>query len=125
MRASSKYLLILALLGLVGGVFVASSDMNLPLALEVVMPLGAIFTGLFLVSLLLKKEVVKFNEDERLKNEAIKLYQSSLSSLPKKDGEKTFGSPHPVEIMERKAETRRERTEEEAVELRRNEGDPN
>jgi hypothetical protein len=125
MRASPKSLLALALIGLVGGVFVASSHRNLPLALEVVMPLGAIFTGLFLVSLLLKNEVVKFNDDERLKNEAIKRYRSSVFDPPGKHTEETFNAPVTIKVVERKPKIRHEETVEEAVEVWRNEGDPN
>ena len=125
MKASPKKLLVLELTGLVGGVFVASSRRNLHLALEIVMPLGAIFTGLFLVSLLLKKEVVKFNDDERLKNEAINRYRSSFLATPKKRKKEASDAPAAIKIAERKPEVRHEQTVEEAVEAWRNEGDPN
>jgi predicted component of type VI protein secretion system len=124
MRASPKSLLALALIGLVGGVFIASSHRNLPLALEVVMPLGAIFTGLFLVSLLLKNEVIKFNDDERLKNEAIKRYRSSVFDPPEKHTEETSNAPVTIKVAERKPEIRHEETVEESVEAWRHEGDP-
>ena len=123
MKASPKWLLILALSGLAVGVFVASSHRNLPLAFEIAMPLGAIFTGLFLVSLLLKKEVVKFNEDESFKIEAIKRYQSFYS--PKKLNEEDSGAPRILKAVERRTETRDEEAVERAVEAWRNEGDPN
>jgi TctA family transporter len=106
MRASPKSLLALALIGLAGGVFIASSHRNLPLALEVVMPLGAIFTGLFLVSLLLKNEVIKFNDDERLKSEAIKRYRSSVFDPPEKHTEETSNAPVTIKVAERKREIR-------------------
>jgi len=93
MSASLKLLLTLALVGLVGGVLVASSQSNPPLALEVVMPLGAIFTGLFLVSLLLRNEVVKFDDDERLKNEAAKRYRSSFIGTLKKPEKEASDAP--------------------------------
>jgi len=125
MRASPKSLLTLALIGLAGGIFVASSHRNLPLALEVAMPLGAIFTGLFLVSLLLKNEVVKFNDDERLKNEAIKRRRSSVLDPPGKHTEETSNAPIIIKVAERKPKIRQEETAEEAVEAWRNEGDPN
>jgi predicted component of type VI protein secretion system len=124
MRASPKSLLALALIGLAGGVFIASSHRNLPLALEVVMPLGAIFTGLFLVSLLLKNEVIKFNDDERLKNEAIKRYRSSVFDPPEKHTEETSNAPVTIKVAERKPEIRHEETVEESVEAWRHEGDP-
>jgi len=76
--------MVLALIGLVGGVLVASSPRNLPLALEIVMPLGVIFTGLFLVSLMLRGEAAKFDEDQRLKNEAIKRHQPPAIEPSKK-----------------------------------------
>jgi len=125
MSASPKSLLALALTGLIGGVFVASSQRNLPLALEVVMPLGAIFTGLFLVSLLLKNEVVKFNDDERLKNEAAKRYRSSTFEPPEKRTEEASDTSVTLKVAGRKPEMRHEQTVEEAVEAWRNEGDPN
>jgi hypothetical protein len=120
MKASPKYLLILALLGLVGGLFVASSDRNLPPTLDVFMPLGAIFTGLFLVSLLLKKEVVKFNEDQRLRKEAIKLYQSSACDPAKEYNEEDSSAPRTMNVVERNREIRCEG----AVEVGRKAGDP-
>ena len=125
MRASPKTLLVLALTGLVGGVFVASSHRNLPLALEIVMPLGVIFTGLFLVSLMLRGEAVKFDEDQRLKNEAIKRYQSPVFEPPKKHkGENSSASGSTIKVAERKPKIRHERAAEEAVEVWRNEGAP-
>ena len=123
MKASPKWLLVLALSGLVGGVLVASSHRDLPLALDVVMPLGAIFTGLFLVSLLLKKEAAKFNEDERSKIEAIKLYQSSNS--PKTPGEDTSVTPRVPKAAEQTPQAHDDEAVEQAVEAWRNEGDPN
>jgi len=116
--------MVLALTGLVGGIFVASSDRNLPLALEIVMPLGAIFTGLFLVSLMLRGEAAKFDEDQRLKNEAIKRYQLPAIEPPKKQTREIFGVPGTIRLTEKKTEIH-ERAAEEAVEAWRNEGDPN
>jgi hypothetical protein len=84
--------MVLALVGLVGGVLVASSDRNLPLALEIVMPLGVIFTGLFLVSLMLRGETAKFDEDQRWKNEAIKRYQPPAIEPSKKHAEGIKGA---------------------------------
>jgi len=114
--------MVLALTGLFGGVFVASSHRNLPLALEIVMPLGVIFTGLFLVSLILRGEAAKFDEDQRLKNEAIKRYQPPAIEPPKKHAEEIFGVPSAIRSTEKKLEIH-ERTVEEAVEAWRDEGD--
>ena len=104
MRASPKTLLVLALTGLVGGVFVASSHGNLPLALEILMPLGVIFTGLFLVSLMLRGEAVKFDEDQRLKNDAIKRYHSLVLNPPKKHKDENPSAPGAIREAKRKAE---------------------
>lgn len=50
------------------------------------MPLGVIFTGLFLIVLALQNEAVKFDEDERLKMEAAERNGYSIKGrkLPKK-----------------------------------------
>jgi len=125
MSASPKLLLPLALTGMVGGVLVASSQRNLPLALDVLMPLGAIFTGLFLVSLLLKKEVVKFNDDERLRNEVVKRYRSSFIGAPEKRKEEASDVPVTSKVAEPERKIRHGQAVEEAVEVWRNEGDPN
>ena len=125
MRASPKTLLVVALTGLVGGIFVASSHRNLPLALEIVMPLGAIFTGLFLVSLMLRGEAAKFDEDQRLKYEAIKPIQSPVCEPPKKhEGGNSSVSSSTINVAELKPKIRHERAAEEAVEVWRNGGDP-
>src|SRR6185437_14430206 len=104
MRASPKTLMVLALTGLFGGVFVASSHRNLPLALEIVMPLGVIFTGLFLVSLMLRGEASKFDKDQRLKNEAIKRYRPSFIGTPKKCKEAASDAPVTIKVAERESD---------------------
>jgi hypothetical protein len=82
-----------------------------------------IFTGLFLVSLMLRGEAAKFDEDQRLKNEAIKQYQPPAIEPLKKHAEEIFGVPGAIGLTEKKPGIH-ERTEE-AVEAWRNEGDPN
>jgi hypothetical protein len=50
--------------GLVAGSIIDFSGFNLNPAWTVVLPVGAIAYGLFLISFMLEKEVAKFDEDE-------------------------------------------------------------
>ena len=78
MKTLPKWILALAVTGLVIGTFVTVSHDKLPSILELVMPLGVIFTGLFLIVLALQNEAVKFDEDERLKMEAAERHGCSV-----------------------------------------------
>jgi|ERR1051326_3887143 low affinity Fe/Cu permease len=69
MKAFQKWLLALAVTGLVVGVFVSLSHADLAPAWMLALPLGVILTGLFLVTLLLQNEVTKFDAEERFKIE--------------------------------------------------------
>jgi hypothetical protein len=77
MKAFQKWLLVLAVTGLVVGVFVTLSHGDLAPAWMLALPLGVILTGLFLVTLLLQNEVAKFDADERLKVEQAKRHRFS------------------------------------------------
>jgi hypothetical protein len=48
------------------------------LAWDVALPLGVILTGLFLITLALQNEAVKFDEDERLKMESAERHGYSV-----------------------------------------------
>ena len=84
MKAFQKWLLALAVIGLVGGVFVTLSHADLAPAWMLALPLGVILTGLFLVTLLLQNEVTKFAAEERLKIELVKRHRSSAFDTGKK-----------------------------------------
>jgi len=83
MKAFQKWLLALAVTGLVVGVFVSLSRADLAPAWMLALPLGVILTGLFLVTLLLQNEVTKFDAEERLKIEQAKRHRFSGFDTPK------------------------------------------
>ncbi len=70
MKASAKWLLTLALTGLGGGLFLIWSGAKAAPAWAVLLPLGAICWGMFLITLLLQKEVASFDAEERWKIES-------------------------------------------------------
>ena len=82
MKAFQKWLLALAVIGLVGGVFVTLSHADLAPVWMLALPLGVILTGLFLVTLLLQNEVTKFDAEERLKIEQAKRHRFSGFDTP-------------------------------------------
>ena len=84
MKAFQKWLLGLAVTGLIVGVFVTLSHANLAPAWMLALPLGVILSGLFLITLLLQNEVAKFDADERLKRESAKRHRSSAFDTGKK-----------------------------------------
>lgn len=88
MKTLTKWTLALAVIGLVVGIFVTVSHDQMPSILELVMPLGVIFAGLFLIVLALQNEAVKFDEDERLKMEAAE-----------RNGYSIKGRKHPKKII--------------------------
>ncbi|MGH7991527.1 MAG: hypothetical protein ACREDS_15225, partial [Limisphaerales bacterium] len=71
------------------------------------LPLGVIFTGLFLITLALQNEVVKFDEEERLKMESAKRREFSAKGKERTKGlhnasvgiksmKTKSPSPHPI-----------------------------
>lgn len=64
MTTVSKTLLVFSVTGLVAGSVIDFSVFNLNPAWTVVLPVGAIAYGLFLISFMLEKEVAKFDADE-------------------------------------------------------------
>jgi hypothetical protein len=64
MTNPSKTLLAITVTGLVGGSIIDFGRFNLNPAWTVVLPVGAIAYGLFLISFMLEKELAKFDADE-------------------------------------------------------------
>jgi hypothetical protein len=82
MKTLQKWLLALAVTGLVVGVFVSLSHADMAPAWMVTLPLGVILTGLFLVTLVLQNELTKFDAEERLKSEQAKRHRFSGFDAP-------------------------------------------
>jgi hypothetical protein len=72
MTKTTKVLLLLALAGLVSGLLFVSGSLNSGglVALHVLLPMGAIFFGLFLLSKMLEKETAQYDEEQRANMEA-------------------------------------------------------
>jgi|SRR6185369_15003621 len=60
-----KILLAVSLTAFAVGIVVTLGILNIPLGWTAAMPLGAVCLGLFLVTFLLRKEVARFDEEER------------------------------------------------------------
>jgi hypothetical protein len=67
MNKTTKTLLILSMAGLVVGMAFVTGLLTVGnlVALYVVLPLGTVFFGLFLISLMLEKETALFDNDQR------------------------------------------------------------
>ena len=64
MTKPTKIFLGLALVGFVAGVWIDASGEPVDPKLTVVLPLGAVFFGLFLIFLVLQKEMAAFDREE-------------------------------------------------------------
>ena len=82
MKLMQKWLLGLALTGLLGGVFLTVCRARFPDALAIVLPLGASLAGFFLITFIFKDETAKFDAEERLRIEAAMSHRTP-------DGEKS------------------------------------
>ena len=78
METVQKLLLTLALMGLAIGIPVTFRHAEPAPAWAFALPAGAVFVGLFLISILWQKEMAKFDEEERLKTELAKRNRSSV-----------------------------------------------
>jgi len=85
-KLPAKVLLIISVTALVVGIFVTLSRVDLAPAWTVALPLGVSCFGLFLITLLLQKEVAKFDEEERIKIELAN--RSSVSEKIETSGQK-------------------------------------
>jgi hypothetical protein len=88
MKLVQKWFLGLALTGLLGGVFLTVCRAELPDVLAIVLPLGASFAGLFLITFIFQDEAAKFDSEERLKIEAARRHRTPDTEKPKKGKEK-------------------------------------
>ncbi|HTV42087.1 MAG TPA: hypothetical protein VMF08_16070 [Candidatus Sulfotelmatobacter sp.] len=78
MTTLSKILLTIATTGLAGGSVVAFyGDNASPVALAVVLPLGAVAFGMFLIVFMLEKEVASYDQEQALKRPAPMQHRSS------------------------------------------------
>ena len=71
MTTLSRALLVVSVTGFVAGIIIDFGGLNLNPAWEVALPIGAVFFGLSLISVMLEKEVAKFDEDEAKERLAI------------------------------------------------------
>ena len=69
-----KVLLAVSLTAFAVGIVVTLGTPNIPLGWTAVMPLGAVFLGLFLVTFLLQKEVARFDDEEHARLELAERY---------------------------------------------------
>jgi hypothetical protein len=76
MKLVQKWLLGLALTGLLGGVFLTVCRARFPDVLTIVLPLGATFGGLFLITYIFRDEAAKFDAEERQRIEAARSYRN-------------------------------------------------
>lgn len=95
MKTVQKLLLTFAAIGLVIGLPVTFSHTEPALAWAFALPAGAVFFGLFLISLVWQKEMAKFDEGERSKLEPLRRYRSPVSDTGNK---RAAESPHGPEV---------------------------
>ena len=90
MNKTTKTLLIVSLAGLVVGTAFVTGLLPVEnlVALYVVLPLGAVFFGLFLISLVLEKEDALFDNDQRFLSPVL-----SRDTVQRLDSQKNFSSP--------------------------------
>ncbi|MGH7952930.1 MAG: hypothetical protein ACREFE_13580 [Limisphaerales bacterium] len=98
MKTLPKWVLVLAVVNLIVGIFVTMSHKDMASVWYLALPLGVIFTGLFLIALALQNEVVKFDEDERLKLASAKRHEFST-----KGKEESPNAPDGTKSMEMKS----------------------
>jgi hypothetical protein len=83
MTTLSKTLLAVTVTGLVAGSLINFGGFNPNPAWEVMLPFGAVFYGLFLISFMLEKEVATFDSDEAKELQLIK--DSYSEPVPKQN----------------------------------------
>jgi hypothetical protein len=71
MTTLSKILLSVSAAGFAAGSIIDFGGFNVIPALTAVLPLGAVFFGLFMISLMLEKEMAKFDAEEAMKLQLI------------------------------------------------------
>lgn len=67
MTTATKTFLAVSVLGFIAGGIVDFSGLNVNPMLTVILPVGAISFGVFLISLILEKEVALFDEEQKKK----------------------------------------------------------
>lgn len=83
MKLMQKWLLGLALTGLLGGIFLTLDRASFPNVLAILLPLGASFGGLFLITFIFRNETAKFDAEHRLRIESARNHQTPDSEKPK------------------------------------------
>jgi len=84
MKLVQKWLLGLAVTGLLAGVFLTVCRARLPDVLAIVLPLGATFGGLFLITYIFREEAAKFDAEERQRIEAARSHRTPEAEKSKK-----------------------------------------
>jgi hypothetical protein len=85
MKLMQKWLLGLALTGLLGGIFLTLDRASFPDVLAIVLPLGAAFGGLFLITFIFQNETAKFDAEERLRIKSAMTHRAPDSEKPKEN----------------------------------------
>jgi hypothetical protein len=67
MTTLSKILLVVAVVGLTGGILIDLHGVNARPWLAAVLPLGAIASGLFLIVFMMEKEMAEYEKEQRAK----------------------------------------------------------
>ena len=101
MKTLPKWVLAAAVVNLIIGIFVTMSHKDMASVWFLALPLGVIFTGLFLITLALQNEAAKFDEDERLKMASAKRHE--FSAKGKEPTEESPNAPGGIKSMEMKS----------------------
>jgi len=96
MKLMQKWLLGLALTGLFGGIFLTLDRASFPNVLTIVLPLGAAFAGLFLITFIFQNETAKFDAEERLRIESARSHRTPDSEKPNRAKEKSKDTSEPI-----------------------------
>jgi len=81
MTTATKTFLAISIVGLVAGGIVDFCVDNVNPVWTATMPIGAVFLGLFLVSLVLENEIAAFNAEEAKKLELVRAYKNMRGDL--------------------------------------------
>jgi hypothetical protein len=89
-----KILLTVSLSSFAVGFFGVCGGPNIPLFLSVGMPVGAIFLGLFIVTLAFDKEMTRFDLEERLRLESARIASKPVAATSRQKGPVEWPKPH-------------------------------
>ena len=100
MKTFQKWVLLCAVMGLAVGTFVTLSHSYMAPAWSIILPIGVIATGYFLITLVLQNEAVKFDEDERLKREPTRCHRLPTPDIGEKRAEGLASAPSALKVLD-------------------------